>query len=188
MSFILQLFGLTPAPFDHDNYMNWFHRQGEQAYTRFGKHVVLGGSAVIRAISPDTNIWLPGDVDTFMTFDGSPEQAVAYLMSLSQPDFILAKITLPTPWPTGDTDAETFNRSILATGTYTRADDVPMQLVLYQSNVNLTDMMDVKVLFKPGVGFTGPDLGYVQKGILKHMCAARILKYSKRGFTCQGGH
>lgn len=184
MAYILRWFGVIPETFDHDAYMGWFQSQAEQARERFGKNVVLAGSSVIRALSPATNGWTPGDVDVFMRFSGSKEQAVAYLLSLSTPDFTLAKITMPTPWPTGDTDAKEFNKSIIATGTFTRAGTVPMQLVLYHDSVNIFDMMDVKACYNLEHGFTGPHLPNVQNGRLWGMCPQWVSKYASRGFRC----
>jgi hypothetical protein len=170
---------MFPPQFDVEEYNGWFQDQLYIAKSRFGPGIVVAGSAVIRAECPTQLSWMPDDFDVFLPYEGTEAGAVMHLLSLSGPEFRLAKITLLTPWPTGDLGAEDFNKRIIATGTFTRADDVPMQLVLYRGD--LYSMVDIKVLYVNGI-IRGEDLASVRAGILPNLCKERKAKYLKRGF------
>lgn len=183
LSFIRQV--LYGNPFDTQAYQRWFDEQVMIARQRFGNDICIGGSSVLRLVCPDAMQWQPGDIDVFLPFDGTSEQATAFLHSHSKPDFQLAKITMPTPWPLKEMGNEVFNESLVATGTYTRQNGVPVQLVLYRKNTDLLKMVDAKVLYSLNpVGPYGPDLENVRQGVLTNMCSERVEKYRQRGFYC----
>lgn len=172
------------TPFDTHAYQTWFDEQVMTARQRFGNNICIGGSSVLRLVCPNTMHWRPGDIDVFLPFEGTVEQATAFLHSHSTSDFQLAKITMPTPWPLKEMGNEVFNESLIATGTYTRQNGVPVQLVLYRNNTDLMKMMDAKVLYRlEPAGPYGPDLENVQRGLLTNMCSERIEKYRQRGFS-----